>query len=147
MVTLVLSFVDLSGLLTTVFPLSTSRHLCLWVLSGLFLKARRVAKVPKGFSLLFSHCYRQSHILILFCGLVFVVVEFVSSHFWLLWLECGTPKKLVTSATCCHWHKHCCVGDMLKSPQRRGWKGFNRIIQEGLERGPQNVPGYMDLLR
>ena len=108
----------LSGLLTAIFPLSAARHLCLWVLSGFFLKARRIARIPKGFSLLFYHCHRQTHSLS-FCELIFVVVGFVSSRIWLLWLEYGTHKKHVISATGCHQHK-CWFGYRLeKSPEER----------------------------
>lgn len=54
-------------------PPSTARHLCLWVLSGFFLKARRIAQNPQGFSLLFYHCHRQTHSLS-FCELVFLLL-------------------------------------------------------------------------
>lgn len=136
----------LSGLFTAIFPPSAARHLCLWVLSGFFLKARRIARIPKGFSLLFYHCHRQTHSLS-FCELVFVVVGFVSSPIWLLWLEYGTHKKHVISATGCHQHKCCCFGYRLeKSPEER-LEGFKRVIQEGLEREPQAVSNCLHLLR
>lgn len=82
MVTLMLSVKDLSGLFTAIFPPSTARHLCLGVLSGFFLKARRIARIPKGFSLLFSHCHRQTdslsfcELVLLFLGLFLLTLDY-----------------------------------------------------------------------
>ena len=138
MLTLMLSFKDLSGLFTAIFPPRTARHLCLWVLSGFFLKARRIARIPKGFSPLFSHCHRQTDSLS-FCELVFVVVGFVSSHLWLLWLEYGTHKKHVISATGCHQHKCCCFGDRLEKSPEEMLEGLQESDSGGIgERTPNS---------